>query len=330
MKDNTAAVHCQVPVEVATFLLNEKRAEIAKIELKQRVCRADGAQQRRWKRPHYKPGAPQARRPAPGQTCSPATRWPKRSRTTPRVTRRSQEPTNKPDPGHQRRAARCPAWHPPRPQPRHPKPAGACRRPPRPAPSPLCRSKASSPGSRACLASAPGPCVAPDRPPAAPRQAPGLRNGERNTDGRNATVNAAMNAVNALSRSREQREDSTERNAQRSTEGRSRRSSSDRPSAKAVKRAENREGREVATPASPAPRSTSSTAATTRPKSRRAHVHAVNPGRPKRRPGPCTRGQHAAKPHGPARRCAHGRRCGRSPVGSQPGHRSAAGPCRPA
>ena len=37
MKDNTAAVHCQVPVEVASFLLNEKRSEITKIELKQRV-----------------------------------------------------------------------------------------------------------------------------------------------------------------------------------------------------------------------------------------------------------------------------------------------------
>ncbi len=37
MKDNTAAVHVQVPVEVASFLLNEKRTEITKIELKQRV-----------------------------------------------------------------------------------------------------------------------------------------------------------------------------------------------------------------------------------------------------------------------------------------------------
>jgi ribonuclease E len=37
MKDNTAAVHCQVPVEVASFLLNEKRSEIAKIEMKQRI-----------------------------------------------------------------------------------------------------------------------------------------------------------------------------------------------------------------------------------------------------------------------------------------------------
>jgi ribonuclease E len=37
LKDNTAAVHVQVPVEVVSFLLNEKRTEITKIELKQRV-----------------------------------------------------------------------------------------------------------------------------------------------------------------------------------------------------------------------------------------------------------------------------------------------------
>ncbi|MFM9880940.1 MAG: ribonuclease E/G, partial [Burkholderiaceae bacterium] len=37
MKDNTAALHCQVPVDVASFLLNEKRTEITKIELKQRM-----------------------------------------------------------------------------------------------------------------------------------------------------------------------------------------------------------------------------------------------------------------------------------------------------
>ncbi len=37
LKDNTASVMCQVPVEVASFLLNEKRTEIAKIELRQRI-----------------------------------------------------------------------------------------------------------------------------------------------------------------------------------------------------------------------------------------------------------------------------------------------------
>jgi ribonuclease E len=37
LKDSTASVYVQVPVEVASFLLNEKRTEIAKIELKQRI-----------------------------------------------------------------------------------------------------------------------------------------------------------------------------------------------------------------------------------------------------------------------------------------------------
>ncbi|MEO0004180.1 MAG: Ribonuclease [Pseudomonadota bacterium] len=37
LKESTAAVLVQVPVEVASFLLNEKRTEITKIELKQRI-----------------------------------------------------------------------------------------------------------------------------------------------------------------------------------------------------------------------------------------------------------------------------------------------------
>ncbi len=37
LKDSTASVLCQVPVDVASFLLNEKRTEIAKIEMKQRI-----------------------------------------------------------------------------------------------------------------------------------------------------------------------------------------------------------------------------------------------------------------------------------------------------
>jgi ribonuclease E len=37
MKENTGALHCQMPVDVATFLLNEKRADIAKIELRHKV-----------------------------------------------------------------------------------------------------------------------------------------------------------------------------------------------------------------------------------------------------------------------------------------------------
>ncbi len=37
MKEGTAAVHAQVPVEVATYLLNEKRADIAKLEARHRI-----------------------------------------------------------------------------------------------------------------------------------------------------------------------------------------------------------------------------------------------------------------------------------------------------
>ncbi|MCK9512654.1 MAG: Rne/Rng family ribonuclease [Pigmentiphaga sp.] len=37
MKEGTAAVHAQVPVEVATFLLNEKRADISKLEARLKV-----------------------------------------------------------------------------------------------------------------------------------------------------------------------------------------------------------------------------------------------------------------------------------------------------
>ncbi|MBO9357181.1 Rne/Rng family ribonuclease [Bordetella petrii] len=37
MKENTAAVHAQVPVDVATFLLNEKRADITKMEARLKV-----------------------------------------------------------------------------------------------------------------------------------------------------------------------------------------------------------------------------------------------------------------------------------------------------
>ena len=37
MKDNTAAVHTQVPVDVATFLLNEKRVDVQAIEIRHKV-----------------------------------------------------------------------------------------------------------------------------------------------------------------------------------------------------------------------------------------------------------------------------------------------------
>ena len=38
MKENTAAVHAQVPVDVATFLLNEKRNDIHAVEARLKVA----------------------------------------------------------------------------------------------------------------------------------------------------------------------------------------------------------------------------------------------------------------------------------------------------
>ena len=37
MKENTGAIHAQVPVDVGTFLLNEKRVDIARIEVRHRI-----------------------------------------------------------------------------------------------------------------------------------------------------------------------------------------------------------------------------------------------------------------------------------------------------
>src|SRR5690606_527409 len=37
MKENTAAIHAQVPVDVATYLLNEKRSDIFQIEARLKV-----------------------------------------------------------------------------------------------------------------------------------------------------------------------------------------------------------------------------------------------------------------------------------------------------
>ena len=96
MKDNTAAVHAQVPVEVAAFLLNEKRPEIAKIELKQRIS-VLLVPNRSLETPHYKierlkHDDPRLDRIEASYKMAEEIEDP----TT--VTRRSQEPTNKQSP----------------------------------------------------------------------------------------------------------------------------------------------------------------------------------------------------------------------------------------
>jgi ribonuclease E len=96
MKDNTAAVHAQVPVEVASFLLNEKRPEIAKIELKQRI-NVLLVPNKSLETPHYKlerlkHDDPRLDHIEASYTMAEEVEDP----TT--VTRRSQEPTNRQTP----------------------------------------------------------------------------------------------------------------------------------------------------------------------------------------------------------------------------------------
>ena len=90
-------------------------------------------------------------------------------------------------------------------------------------------------------------------------------------------ITAAMNAVSALSAPANSARTAPTAALNAAPRAAAAAAAATAPSAKAVKHVR------TATPASPAPRSTSSTAATTRPKSRAPRVHAVNPGRPRRR-----------------------------------------------
>lgn len=96
MKDNTSAVHCQVPVEVASFLLNEKRTEIAKIELKQRVS-VLMVPNKSLETPHYK--LERLKHDDPRlENLDASYNLAEEVEDVTKVTRRSQEPTNKQTP----------------------------------------------------------------------------------------------------------------------------------------------------------------------------------------------------------------------------------------
>ncbi len=96
MKDNSAAVYAQVPVEVASFLLNEKRSEIAKIELQQRI-NVLLVPNKSMETPHYKLERLKHDDPRLDHVeASYAMAEVMEDATT--VTRRSQEPTNKQTP----------------------------------------------------------------------------------------------------------------------------------------------------------------------------------------------------------------------------------------
>ncbi len=130
MKDNTAAVHCQVPVEVASFLLNEKRTEIAKIELKQRVS-VLMVPNKSLETPHYK--LERLKHDDPRlENLDASYKLADEVEANTAVTRRSQEPTNKQTPVIKGVLRDTPApVAEPRPEaaPRAAAPAGAAARP---------------------------------------------------------------------------------------------------------------------------------------------------------------------------------------------------------
>jgi ribonuclease E len=96
LKDNTASVLCQVPVEVASFLLNEKRTEIAKIELKQRI-NVLMVPNKTLETPNYKLERLKHDDPRLDQIQASYKMADVKDEAT-SVTRRSQEPTNKQTP----------------------------------------------------------------------------------------------------------------------------------------------------------------------------------------------------------------------------------------
>lgn len=95
MKEGTAAVTVQVPVEVASFLLNEKRSEIAKIELRHRIS-VTLVPNKTMETPHYKLARlrsddPQLDHPVSSYTLA-------EPQESGGITRRSQTPANRQQP----------------------------------------------------------------------------------------------------------------------------------------------------------------------------------------------------------------------------------------
>ena len=120
MKDNTAQVVAQVPVDVATFLLNEKRTDVLSIETRFKVNvllvpespPRDAELQRR---------APAPRRPEPGRAAAGVVRHGRSSRRRPISRRQMKEEATRAAPGS-------------RGQGHHAVAAGAAARQPEPAP----------------------------------------------------------------------------------------------------------------------------------------------------------------------------------------------------
>jgi len=234
MKDNTAAVHCQVPVEVASFLLNEKRAEISKIELKQRVA-VLMVPNKGLETPHYRLERLKHDDPRLDSLQASYQLAEEIEDTTP-VTRRSQEPTNRQTPVIKGVLPDAP----PAPQPT------AAPRKPAAAPTASTQPAVQEQGFFAWLKSlfgfgTPPAPIAPAPVPATPSKTQGRRNGE----GRKRPERAERGERGDRSRSND-RDDNGERSQERS-DSRSRRGerSSNGERSDSRPQRENREGREA-------------------------------------------------------------------------------------
>ena len=155
LKDSTASVLCQVPVDVASFLLNEKRTEIAKIELKQRI-NVLMVPNKTLETPNYK--LERLKHDDPRlDNIEASYKMADEMEDATAVTRRSQEPTNKQTPVIKGVLPDAPA-------PVAARQAGTCQTRPRPRtpPNPWQRhrswlKRAFLAGSRVCSAPAPRP-----------------------------------------------------------------------------------------------------------------------------------------------------------------------------
>ena len=232
MKDNTAAVHCQVPVEVASFLLNEKRSEITKIELKQRV-NVIMVPNKSMDTPHYKLERLK-HDDSRLESMEASYKLADEPEEVTTVTRRSQEPTNKQTPVIKGVLPDAPApIAEPRP-PRQPRTAAAAATPAPVAARPVVREQ----GFFAWLKNlfgfgAPTPVAAPA--PAAEAAAPAAREGSRDGrrgEGRGGDRNRRGGDRNERSdRNSAERNGSerTDRNNRRNAQGRDEQQRNERP-----------------------------------------------------------------------------------------------------
>jgi ribonuclease E len=92
MKENSATIHVQVPVDVAAFLLNEKRGEVLKIETRHRIT-VILVPNKHLETPHYK--LERIKHDDPRlEDSKPATPWPSKPKPTwPTASARRKKPS---------------------------------------------------------------------------------------------------------------------------------------------------------------------------------------------------------------------------------------------